>query len=85
MEVIHKRNHIAALLVLLLLLLVVGPATAFVTPSSVGMSATTRTMTTDLQMTVLVYKGKKKNFPAGSPLSRAAAALGVPVKYSCKK
>lgn len=84
MVVIHKRNQIAALLVLLLLL-VVGPATAFVTPSSVGMSATTRTMTTDLQMTVLVYKGKKKNFPAGSPLSRAAAALGVPVKYSCKK
>lgn len=36
-------------------------------------------------MTILAYNGKKKNFKAGSPLSVAVKALGVPVKYSCKK
>ena len=41
--------------------------------------------TTDLQMTVLSYNGKKKDFKAGSPLSKAVAQLGVKVKYSCKK
>ena len=38
-----------------------------------------------LQMTILSYNGKKKDFKAGSPLSSAAAALGVKPKYSCKK
>ena len=38
-----------------------------------------------LQMTILTYNGKKKDFKAGSPLSSAAAALGVKPKYSCKK
>jgi hypothetical protein len=38
-----------------------------------------------LQMTTLVYNGKKKDFKPGSPLSKAMAQLGVPVKYSCKK
>ena len=41
--------------------------------------------TSSLQMTVLAYKGKKKDFKAGSPLSKAAAGLGVKPKYSCKK
>ena len=41
--------------------------------------------TTDLRMTVLSYKGKKKDFKAGSPLSKACANLGVKPKYSCKK
>jgi hypothetical protein len=40
---------------------------------------------TQLQMTVLTYKGKKMDFPAGSPLSSACAKLGVKPKYSCKK
>mmetsp|Transcript_24770 Transcript_24770/g.30442 ORF Transcript_24770/g.30442 Transcript_24770/m.30442 type:complete len:133 (+) Transcript_24770:118-516(+) len=40
---------------------------------------------TSLSMTVLTYNGKKKNFKAGSPLKKAAAALGVKPKYSCKK
>ncbi|KAL3940768.1 MAG: hypothetical protein SGBAC_004750 [Bacillariaceae sp.] len=40
--------------------------------------------TSALQMTVLSYKGKKKDFKAGSPLSKAVAQLGVKPKYSCK-
>lgn len=38
-----------------------------------------------LQMTVLSYNGKKKNFAPGSPLSTAVQQLGVKVTYSCKK
>lgn len=38
-----------------------------------------------LQMTILTYKGKKKDFKAGSPLKVAVKQLGVPVKYSCNK
>ena len=36
-------------------------------------------------MTVLAYKGKKKNFKAGSALKSAVASLGVKPKYSCRK
>mmetsp|Transcript_13843 Transcript_13843/g.23570 ORF Transcript_13843/g.23570 Transcript_13843/m.23570 type:complete len:115 (-) Transcript_13843:1374-1718(-) len=38
-----------------------------------------------LHMTVLTYKGKKKDFRPGSPLKNACSALGVKPKYSCKK
>mmetsp|Transcript_32880 Transcript_32880/g.59550 ORF Transcript_32880/g.59550 Transcript_32880/m.59550 type:complete len:117 (+) Transcript_32880:102-452(+) len=38
-----------------------------------------------LQMTVLTYGNKKKDFKAGSPLKSACAALGVKPRYSCKK
>ena len=38
-----------------------------------------------LQMTVLSYNGKKKDFKAGSSLKSAVSALGVQPKYSCKK
>jgi hypothetical protein len=41
--------------------------------------------TSSLHMTTLTFRGKKKDFPPGSPLSKACANLGVPVKYSCKK
>jgi hypothetical protein len=40
---------------------------------------------TSLDMTVLTYNGKKKNFAAGSPLKSAMSALGVKPKYSCTK
>jgi hypothetical protein len=40
---------------------------------------------TSLQMTVLSYNGKKKDFKAGTPLSKAVAQLGVKPNYSCKK
>jgi len=40
---------------------------------------------TALQMTVLTYNGKKKNFKAGSPLKNAVAQLGAKPRYSCKK
>lgn len=43
------------------------------------------TQVSSLQMTVLSYNGKKKNFKPGSPLSKAVAALGVKPTYSCKK
>ena len=68
------------------LLAVAATTTAFVVPFVWSSSAAiTTTSSTDLHMTVLTYKGKKKSFKAGSPLSRAVAGLGVPVKYSCKK
>jgi hypothetical protein len=38
-----------------------------------------------LQMTMLSYNGKKKDFKAGTPLSKAVAQLGVKPTYSCKK
>lgn len=44
----------------------------------------TRTSTA-LDMTVLSYNGKKKDFPPGSPLKNAVRQLGVNVKYSCNK
>lgn len=40
---------------------------------------------TSLEMTVLSYNGKKKDFKAGSPLSKAVQQLGVKPRYSCKK
>ena len=62
--------------------LVFGGAEAFVVqPSSFGAVRTSST-TTSLEMTVLSYNGKKKNFPAGSPLSKAVAALGIKPTYS---
>ncbi|MGK3750804.1 MAG: hypothetical protein ACI8RD_003104 [Bacillariaceae sp.] len=48
-------------------------------------TATTTTSTSSLHMTVLTYKGKKKDFKAGSPLKSAVASLGVKPKYSCKQ
>jgi len=41
--------------------------------------------TTALEMTVLSYNGKKKDFPAGSPLKNAVRQMGVKVTYSCNK
>ena len=38
-----------------------------------------------LHMTVLTYNGKKKDFKAGSPLSKAVQQLGIKPRYSCKK
>ena len=40
---------------------------------------------TQLEMTVLTYGAKKRNFRAGSSLKQAANALGVKPKYSCRK
>mmetsp|Transcript_15282 Transcript_15282/g.42410 ORF Transcript_15282/g.42410 Transcript_15282/m.42410 type:complete len:120 (-) Transcript_15282:638-997(-) len=38
-----------------------------------------------LQMTILTYNGKKKNFKAGTPLSKALPQIGIKPRYSCKK
>jgi hypothetical protein len=40
---------------------------------------------TSLEMTALSFKGKKKDFKAGSSLKSACSALGVKPKYSCTK
>jgi len=69
----------AALLVLVALIAAFG-AEAFVAPKKAFLQNSS-----SLQMTVLSYNGKKKNFKPGSPLSNAVRQLGVPVKYSCKK
>jgi len=41
--------------------------------------------TSPLEMTVLTYNGKKKNFRAGSPMKNAASGLGIKPRYSCRK
>ena len=41
--------------------------------------------TSALQMTVLTYGSKKKDFKPGSKLSAACANLGVKPRYNCKK
>jgi ferredoxin len=46
---------------------------------------TAKSSSTALEMTVLTYNGKKRNFKPGSPLKSAASALGVKPKYSCRK
>jgi hypothetical protein len=38
-----------------------------------------------LQMTILTYGNKKKNFKPGSPMKSAVAQLGIKPTYSCKK
>mmetsp|Transcript_4883 Transcript_4883/g.12867 ORF Transcript_4883/g.12867 Transcript_4883/m.12867 type:complete len:114 (-) Transcript_4883:1920-2261(-) len=63
---------------LLLLLCTATACHAFaVAPATVRASS--------LQMTVLTYGSKKKNFKPGTPLSKAVAQLGVKPRYSCKK
>ena len=51
---------------------------------TVAPAASARTSTA-LDMTVLSYNGKKKDFKEGSPMKVAVKQLGVPVKYSCSK
>ena len=54
---------------------------------SVQLSAAARSSSSSwaLQMTVLTYGSKKKDFKPGSPLKNACSALGVQPRYSCKK
>jgi hypothetical protein len=48
-------------------------------------SSNRRVKGSSLQMTVLTYKGKKRDFKAGGSLKSAVSALGVKPKYSCTK
>jgi hypothetical protein len=66
--------------ILLALLACLSSTMAFTT-----MPAKKSISSSSLQMTVLTYKGKKKDFKAGSPLKNAVAQLGVKPRYSCKK
>ena len=66
-------------LVALVFALLCSSATAFMaSPMSVRKSSS-------LDMTILTYGNKKKDFKAGSPLKTACKQLGVKVKYSCNK
>ncbi|KAG7348455.1 hypothetical protein IV203_017160 [Nitzschia inconspicua] len=47
--------------------------------------ATPSFRTSNLQMTILSYNGKKKDFKPGTPLSTAVQQLGLKPTYSCKK
>ena len=69
----------------LITLLVCLSAEAFTTSTNVLPAQALTSSTTSLQMTVLSYNGKKKDFKAGSPLKTAVAQLGVKPRYSCKK
>lgn len=40
---------------------------------------------TNLQMTLLSYQGKKVEVKEGTPLSQACVKLGLKPKYDCKK
>jgi uncharacterized protein (UPF0333 family) len=69
----------------LVLAVVLAVSNAFVvSPSTFGVAAVS-TSSSALEMTILTYGGKKKDFKAGSPLKNACSALGVKPKYSCKK
>jgi hypothetical protein len=68
---------------LLALALLFAGTEAFVVGSATKPSLASQS--SGLKMTILTYKGQKKDFKAGSPLKSACAALGVKPKYSCKK
>ena len=53
--------------------------------SSTIPSSSNRSSNSQLRMTVLSYGGKKKNFKAGTPLSKALPQIGIKPRYSCKK
>lgn len=67
---------------LLIALIVCLSAEAFTTSTN---SLPAVSSSSSLQMTVLTYNGKKKNFKAGSPLKNAVSQLGLRPRYSCKK
>ena len=67
---------------ILIALIVCLSAEAFTTSTN---ALPAQVSSSELRMTVLTYKGKKKDFKAGSPLKNAVAQLGVKPRYSCKK
>ena len=71
-------------LFLVLVLGLLSAANAFQT-SHHGTSRRIKGSRSELGMTVLTYKGKKRDFRPGSPLKSAVSALGVKPKYSCRK
>jgi hypothetical protein len=74
----------ATCLFLLVALMALFGSDALVSPAF-GLKTSSLKSSSALQMTVLSYNGKKKDFKAGSPLSVAAKNLGMKVTYSCKK
>jgi hypothetical protein len=74
----------ATCLFLLVALMALFGSDALVSPAFARKTSSLKSSSA-LQMTVLSYNGKKKDFKAGSPLSVAAKNLGMKVTYSCKK
>jgi hypothetical protein len=72
-------------LFLLVALMALFGSDALVSPAFGLKTASLKQSSSALQMTILAYNGKKKDFKAGSPLSVAAKNLGMKVTYSCKK
>lgn len=52
---------------------------------NVNIQGATVNKSSSLKMTILSYNGKKKNFKAGTPLSKALPQIGIKPRYSCKK
>jgi hypothetical protein len=73
-----------ATLFLLVALMAFFGADALVSPAFARKTSSLKSSSA-LQMTILSYNGKKKNFKEGSPLSVAAKQMGMKVTYSCKK
>jgi hypothetical protein len=73
-----------ATLFLLLALMALFGSDALVSPAFARKTSSLKSSSA-LQMTVLSYNGKKKDFKVGSPLSVAAKQMGMKVTYSCKK
>jgi hypothetical protein len=75
-----------AIVYLLVALMALFGSDALVSPAFARKtSSKSLTSSSALQMTVLSYNGKKKNFKVGSPMSVAAKQMGMKVTYSCKK
>ncbi|KAG7369167.1 hypothetical protein IV203_031910 [Nitzschia inconspicua] len=71
-------------LLMLLASLTISRLHAFVT-APLKLAAPSFSSTSNLQMTILSYNGKKKDFKPGTPLSTAVQQLGLKPTYSCKK
>ena len=69
----------------LIALLAVTGSHAFVQKHGVSKAFGVSKSSSALEMTVLTYGSKKKDFKPGSKLSAACASLGVKPRYSCKK
>jgi hypothetical protein len=73
-----------ATLFLLVALMALFGSDALVSPAFARKTSSLKSSSA-LQMTVLSYNGKKKDFKEGTPLSKAVAQMGMKVKYNCKK
>ena len=83
----QKPEHVAVIINMksFLSLIIALVALAANINAFMSISSPSYQRTSPLEMTVLTYGAKKKNFKAGSPMKKAAAGLGIKPRYSCKK